>query len=435
MFSTRGGGPHSNKSNWLIGHTVVACFVALLFAQQAAAQLTAPLTLTEAEDLALREEPGLSKFQAKADALGDQAVAAGQLPDPVLRVGLANFPIESGGFTTEGMTQAQLGIRQAFPPGRTRSLSARQFQSLSTEMDRSAAARERDVLTSVRRAWLEAFYWERAATIVSDSRAYFDDLVTVTRSLYGVGKKDQQDVLRAELELSRLDDRLIEVERQRRTARAALSQWIGSESTRSIANELPTWDQLPSLRTLTDELMRHPAILASDAKIDARDTGVRLAEERYKPGWALDLGYGYRDGVLSDGNPRSDFVSVSVTVDLPVFRKNRQNRKLGAALSERRAAQKSREALLRGLSSQLEAEYARWQELTRRIELNEKRILVQAEDQSRAALAAYRSDAGDFDDVMRGVIDKLNAQLDLERLQTERQKSYAVLANLGGISP
>ena len=434
MFLTRGGGPLSNKSKRPLGYTLAASFVALLSFQQVTAQVAPPLTLAEAEDLALRQEPGLSEFQAKADALEEQAVAAGQLPDPVLRVGLANFPIESGGFTTEGMTQGQLGIRQAFPPGKTRSLSTQQFQSLATEMDRNADARARDVLTSVRTAWLDAYYWERAHTIVSDSRLYFDDLVTVTRSLYSVGKKDQQDVLRAELELSRLDDRLIDIERQRRAARAALSQWVGAESARPIANKLPAWAQLPEQQTLTDELARHPAVLAAEARIDARDAGVRLAEERYKPGWAVDLGYGYRDGLLPDGSPRSDFVSVSVTVDLPFFRKNRQDRKFAAALSERRAAKESREALIRRLSSRLDAEFARWQELDRRIDLYEQRILIQAEDQSNAALAAYRSEAGDFADVMRGVIDKLNAQLDIARLQTERAQSYAVLANLGGIS-
>ncbi|MBT8101307.1 MAG: TolC family protein, partial [Gammaproteobacteria bacterium] len=226
MFLIRGGGPHSNKSTRPPGYIVATYFIVLLSLQQATAQVLPPLTLAEAEDLALRQEPGLSEFQARADALEEQAVAAGQLPDPVLRVGLANFPIESGGFTTEGMTQGQLGIRQAFPPGKTRSLSTQQFQSLSTEMDRNADARARDVLTLVRTVWLDAYYWERAHAIVSDSRPYFDDLVTVTRSLYGVGKKNQQDVLRAELELSRLDDRLIDVERQRRAARAALSQWV-----------------------------------------------------------------------------------------------------------------------------------------------------------------------------------------------------------------
>jgi outer membrane protein TolC len=185
---------------------------------------------------------------------------------------------------------------------------------------------------------------------------------------------------------------------------------------------------------LTDELTRHPAVLAAEASINARIAGVHLAEERNKPGWAVDLGYGFRDGFMPDGSPRSDFVSLSVTVDLPFFRKNRQDRELGAALSERRAAKDSRAALLRNLASQLEAEFARCEALTRRIELHEQRILIQAEDQSNSALAAYRSEAGDFADVMRGVIVKLNAQLDIARLQTERAQSYAVLADLGGIS-
>jgi len=97
-----------------------------------------PLTLAEAEDLALDQEPGQAAFRARAEALEEQSVAVGQLPDPKLRMGLANFPLESGGFTTEGMTQAQLGIRQSFPPGKTRAVSTRQFQSLAHEMTENA---------------------------------------------------------------------------------------------------------------------------------------------------------------------------------------------------------------------------------------------------------------------------------------------------------
>ena len=51
-----------------------------------------------------------------------------------------------------------------------------------------------------------------------------------------------------------------------------------------------------------------------------RGEAVELAEQAYKPGWALDLNYGYREGNLPSGEPRSDFVSVAVTVDLPIFR-------------------------------------------------------------------------------------------------------------------
>jgi len=400
--------------------------------QNAAAQQVLPLTLMEAEDLALEEEPGQASFLARANALKEQSVAAGQLPDPKLRMGLANFPIQSGGFTTEGMTQAQLGIRQSFPPGKTRAVSTRQFQSLALEMTESAGGRGRDVLTAVRIAWLETYYWNRSDLIVTESRPFFDDLVTVTRSFYAVGRKDQQDVLRAELELSRLDDRLIDINRQQARGRAALSEWVGAEASRPLSQKLPQWEQLPVLQALRAELLAHPALKAANSRVAARKAGVELAEERYKPGWALDFGYGYRDGTLSNGDPRSDFVSLSVTMDLPLFRKNRQDRTLAAALSERRAADDSREQLLRRLSSQLDAEYARWQDLNRRVELYERQILAQAEDRARAALAAYQSDAGDFDDVMRGHIDDLNTRLEHIRLQVERAQSYAVLANLGG---
>jgi outer membrane protein TolC len=407
--------------------------VSLFIALNADAQHRIPLTLAEAEDRALDQEPGQAGFNARADALEEESVAAGQLPDPSLRMGLANFPIESGGFTTEGMTQAQLGFRQVFPPGKTREASTRQFQSLSLEMRESADGRGRDVLSSVRQTWLETYYWQQAHVIVAESRPFFADLVIVARSLYAVGRKNQQDLLRAELELSRIDDRLIDINIAHLRAIAALSEWVGDDASRPVAEKLPQWQQLPSLEMLQANLMGHPVLKAADARIDARQAGVEFAEERYKPGWALDLGYGYRDGSLSNGNPRSDFVSLSVTMDLPFFRENRQDRKLAAALSQRRAANSSKEERYRRLNSRLEAEYARWSELDRRIELYEQRILTLARDNAQAALVAYQSDAADFADVMRSYIDDLNTKVDHIRLLIEQAQSYATIANLGGL--
>lgn len=391
------------------------------------------LTLDEAERLALEQEPGRAAYVARAEALEEQAVAAGQLPDPRLRVGLANFPIERGGFTTEAMTQAQIGFQQSFPPGQSRAVATRHFRSLAQEMTENADARGRDVLTSVRTAWLESYYWDRAQSIVAESRPFFADLVTVTLSLYAVGSRDQLDVLRSELELSRLDDRLIDIDRQRARGRASLAEWLPSEADRPIAESLPNWNQVPVLEDLKSRLDSHPALRAADARIAAREAGIDLARERYKSGWMLDVGYGYRDGNLPNGDPRSDFLSVAFMVDLPFFRRNRQDRALAAAFSERRAADESKEEQSRRLASQLDAEYARWQQLTRRIELYDRLILDQARDHARAALLAYQSEAGDFADVMRGYIDELNTRLDYLRLQVERAESYAVLANLGGL--
>ena len=438
ISSLRGATTHEKNcvAQYLLaahGACAVMLLLGLLASTPVAAQGRVPLTLMEAEDRALEQEPGQAAFRARANALEEQSVAAEQLPDPELRVGIANFPIQSGGFTTEGMTQAQIAVRQAFPAGNSRTASTSQFQSLAAEMSQSAEARGRDVLTAVRKAWLEAYYWEQADSIVSEARPFFTDLLTVTRSLYAVGSKDQQDVLRAELELSRLDDRLISISRQGAGARAALSEWIGAESARPVAAKLPAWEQLPPLETLRVDLLNHPALRAADARIDAQRAGIDLAQENKKSGWALDLGYGYRDGFMTDGTPRSDFVSLSVTMDLPLFGENRQDRQLSAALSERRAADESKQQLLRRLASQLDAEYARWQGLSSRIDLYERSILGQTNAQANAALAAYQSESGDFADVMHGFIDDLNTRLDYIRLQIDRAQSYAVLANLGGL--
>ena len=393
-----------------------------------------PLTLAEAERLALEAEPGQQALTERAAAMAEHAVVAGALPDPELRIGLNNYPIESGGFTTEGMTSAGVVYRQAFPAGNSRAISEAQLEWRSVEMTQSADLRGRDVLTATRSAWLRAYFWGRAHELVTESRPFFDDLATVTRSQYSVGRRDQQDVLRAELELSRIDDRLIDIERQRARAQAILAEWIGEAAVRPVAAKIPEWTNVPPFSDLEANLTSHPSILAADAQVAARDAGVELADERSKPEWALDLAYSYRNGSLPNGDPRSDFVSVGVTVGLPFLRKRSVDSSLTAALKERSAAQSSRERLLREIRSQLEAEYVRYRDLSRRLTLYETQILQQAENTAQASLLAYQSDRGDFADVMRGYITDLNTRIEYIRLQVERAESYAVLANLGGLS-
>lgn len=418
-----------------LGGRLCTLLALLAVSSLVAAQSQSPLKLGEAERLALQAEPGREAFMARSTALKERSVAAGQLLDPQARVGLMNFPIESGGFSTEGMTQVQLGIRQAFPPGQSRALRTQRLLSLAHEMAESAGGRTRDIRSAVRQTWLEAYYWVRAREIVGESRPLFADLAVITRSLYSVGRKDQQDVLRAELELSRLDDRLLDMETRVLAARAALREWVGEAAARPMPAALPLWPEPPELAALEVQLAQHPALKATEAHIQAQQHAVALAREQFKPGWMLDLGYGYREGNLPNGEPRSDFVSLMVSVDVPLFRRNRQSRQLTAALQERRAAEESQTELQRRLLSQLHSAYDRWQSLGRRIALYEELILVQAQDRARASLTAYQSEAGDFSDVLRGYIDEVDARVKHLRLQVERDQTFAVLANLGGISP
>jgi outer membrane protein TolC len=425
---------HIRRASLRLATPHFLAFIALMaiFVAPANAERDVPLTIAEVEDLALAAEPGQLAMQARAAAYGERAIIAGDLPDPTLRIGLNNYPIQSGGFTTEGMTSAGLIYRQTFPAGKSRSIGTTQFEFLEREANQDAEARGRNVLMAARNAWLEGYFWGRSHELIVEARPFFDDLATITRSLYAVGRKNQQDVLRAELELSRIDDRLIEIERQQARARAALGEWVGVEASRPIAAVLPAWASVPPLGTLRESLSAHPTLMAADAQISAKEAGVDLADERSKSQWALDVAYSYRDGSLPNGDPRSDFVTVGVTVGLPFFSKKSVDSTLSAALQERSAAQSTKVQVERELQSRLESEIARWQDLSRRIALYEERILGQTRDHAQAALLAYQSDRSDFADVMRGYIDDLNTRIDFIRLQVERAQSYAVLANLGG---
>lgn len=414
--------------------SAIIALTLLFAATSAVAEMRVPLTLAEAEDLALRDEPGLDQLRATASALQERSVAVGQLPDPTLQLQLANYPISGGGFSTEGMTQAKLGIRQAFPRGRLRAMNTAEFSAMASVQLNNAEARERQVVEATRASWLESYLWQNSEQILTESRPLFADLLLVTRSLYGVGRKTQSDVLRAELELRRLDERLIEASRARSAAQGALSQWLGRDAYRPAANKFPDWGHLPKLDSLREDVVSHPLLHAANAEIDARAAKVGIAEEKGKPGWALDFGYGYREGFLPNGEPRSDFVSLSVVVDLPMFKKNRQDRDLAAALSARRAAVSGRLRVAAELQSRLDIEYSRWRDLTRRLALYESDILSLSADRAEAAMLAYQSDAGDFSDVMLGQIDHLNTRLEHLRLQVDRAQSYAMLAYLGGLS-
>lgn len=403
---------------------------ALLVAASAAAN-PAPLTLTEAERMALCAEPGVLALREEAAAFDELAVAAGALPDPQIRIGAANLPIEGGGFRTEGMTQAQLGLRQALPPSGSRAAAAQRERTRAEQRQAQAEERARSALLGTRNAWLDRFLASRSRQLVLDANPLFADLVAITRSLYTVGDANQQDLLRAELESSQLQARLVAIEQQDAEAGAALRRWIGDEAEREVAAP-SAWRPPPSMDELTALVVEHPLLAAADAGAAVADAAVALARASYRPRWTLDAAYGYRDGGLPDGSSRPDFLSVSATLSVPLFPANRQDRTLRAAESRHRAALAVRADAWRNLRAELLREHGRWVDVGRRLQVYRDAVLGQSRANAEAALAAYRSETGDFAEVMRGYINDLEVQLAHLALRVDRRRSHARLAYLGG---
>ena len=429
------------------------CVLFLLLA--CSTPLHAALTLEEAVALAADSDPWLRGSELRESALRAQSTAAGTLPDPVVSVGFANLPTDSWDFDQEAMTQFKVGVVQQFPRGDSRQLQRRQLEILGSEHPYQRADRRARLEVDVSRLWLEAFRARETIRLIEDDRELFEHLVDVAQSSYSsaFGSTRQQDLVRAQLELTRLEDRLAVLHERWEMSRSKLWEWLPGAPTAEGADlEATLASTLPALRlrqpqllsregdhqALATVLSEHPAVRGIDRRIDASRTGIELAEQKYRPQWSVNASYGYRDDDPM-GDDRADFFSVGVAFDLPLFTSRRQDQQVQSAVANSEALRTERSLVLRRMAAAYETQRVRLRRLDERRALYRDRLLEEMHEQSEASLSAYTNDDGDFSEVVRARIAELNARvealdIEIDRLQTISQLNYffAGLDNTGG---
>lgn len=396
------------------------------------------LTLEYAVKAALAADPWLVGSEQREQSLVDEAVFAETLPDPKVSVIAGNFPTDSFDINQEPMTQIGLGISQVFPRGESRALGRQQKEQLSSQEPLLREDRQAQVRATVSRLWLEVYRSQESIALIASSRALFEYLVEASRASYAsaLGRARQQDLIRAQLELTRLEDRLSALQQQHAMARQRLSEWIGAAADLPLAGALPAEPistALPSAMTahadgsrLWGVLESHPALLAVDKRIEASHTGIELAKQQYQPEWGLSAQYGYRDEDLM-GRSRADLLTVGVTFDLPLFTGNRQDRSVSAAVA-RTEAQRTEKALLqRRMLAELNTALTQLQFLDERNRRYTDELLPQMAEQAEAALNAYNNDEGDFAEAVRARIAELDAKLAALSLAVDREQVLATL--------
>ena len=385
------------------------------------------LPLKRAEVLAISQEPGVQALRSRAEALTADAEFAAQLPDPGLEISTDNLPIDTFDINQEPMTQIKLGINQKIPSlGKRKAKQSIRLQQSDAALS-MADERQLQILKSVRIDWLELYYWQQAQSVVVESKTVLAQLLAVVNSLYKVGKKDQHDLLRAELELSKLNDRQLNVADEIARRRARLGRWIG-EAAEATASGLPAWNhnlaQAPA-----DNLVTHPLIRALDRQVDVGQHTIELAQSNYKPDWGISLSYGYRNQDFN-GRELPDFFSAGVSVQLPLFTDKRQDKTYRASVQRHQAAISERLVQVRALRAELQDHQADGRHLKQRFTLYKNTIMKQARQQADAALKAYRSDSADFTEAMRAVLAELDIRLEYQRLRVDHLQSLAQIKYL-----
>ncbi|NHO63957.1 TolC family protein [Aestuariicella hydrocarbonica] len=395
------------------------------------------LTLDGAIAQAIASDPWLSGSRYREEALTSESISAATLPDPKVSLMAANFPTDSFDINQEAMTQLTVGVSQMFPRGDSLELTRRQKQELAAQEPLLRQDRQEKVTATVTQLWLDAYRAQESIRLIEQDRSLFEHLVDATKARYSsaLGRARQQDIIRAQLELTQLEDRLTVLRQQLESARKRLSEWIGGQASLPLARSLSSnLEDEPSLATsqmnndrwLFEQINRHPLLLAFDQRIEAMQTGVELVQQKYKPEWGLTAQYGYRDDDPM-GRDRADLFSVGVTFDLPLFTGNRQDKDVNAATSRAEALRTDRLLLARKLMAELNTTIVRIQRLNQRRGLYDRQLLPQMAEQAEASLTAYNNDHGDFAEAVRARIAELNAKIDFLTIKIDRLKMVAEL--------
>ncbi len=395
-----------------------------------------PLGLQQAVDEALASNPGLAAINARAEALAAIPEQRGTLPDPRLNLNLQNVPLDSFSLTDEGMTQFQIGISQALPfPGKL-ALQEAAAQQLAEAASLDVAELRLALARDVKTVWWNLFYLDRALETVASNQTLLRQFVEVAQSKYSVGKGLQQDVLLAQLELSRLLDRKIMLEGMRRNEAIRLNALLDRPASGEVVLPRRVDESSPALlpeRELTERAkMLRPRLIARERLLEAARLRVDLAEKDYYPDFRLGAVWGVRGGENPDGSERSDFGSLLFSMNLPIYSGSRQDRALDQRNSERLREQHT----LHQLRLQVEAEIGRalsdYRRGAEQARLFKSGIIPQASQTVASMLAGYQVNKVDFLNLVRSQITLYNYETQYWKALSESRQALARLVSAVG---
>lgn len=431
--------------------------LALCFAPGPAVGQEHPLSelLAEADSA----NPRIAAARRAADAAAARVPQAGALPDPTVSVGVMNVPVADPSLGRDMMTMTQVQLGSRFPwPGKLplREDGARlRAEAAEWEVERV----RQEVRAEVKSLYYRVYFVERALEVTGRNESLVGDFAELTASKYGVGTGAQPDVLKAQVERSRLADQLVAL-RERRTGAvarlnallarpagtllsdtelpepvrmAALAGEAGDTrfASTALADIVPTPEDgsratLPQAADLERLALEHnPGIQAHLRRVAAQERAVSLAGKAKLPDLSVSAGYSHRAGL-------GDFFNVMVSAPVPIF----SGRKQDQAVLEETATLAEHQAMHHGLVDEVNAEIAALTAELRRsrsqlVLLNDG-ILPQARTALSSSTASYQVGGVDFLTLLDAQVTLYQHELSYHRLLADFASNLAALERAVG---
>lgn len=403
--------------------------------------------------------PELLAAKKTAEAAAAKVPQAGALPDPMLSVGTMNVPAADPSLRRDMMTMTTIQLGETFPfPGKLglrEEVARQEAEAAEWEVERV----RQKVLAEVKSAYYEIYFVDRAFQVTNRNESLVGDFARLTSAKYGVGTGAQPDVLKAQVERTRLGDQLVALREQRTGAVARLNALLARPTETPLpAPELPegvrvaateggtgevsfasvsltsdvaggAQDPGPGIPTVAElqrmALDRNPMIQAHRRRVAAQERAVALAGKAKLPDFNVSVAYSRRPDF-------DDFVNFMVSVPVPIF----AGRKQDQGVLEQEATLAQHEAMHHAMVNEVNGEIASLAAELRRardqIVLLNDGILPQARTSLSSATASYQVGSVDFLTLLDAQVTLYRHELDYHRLLADFATNLAALERAVG---
>ncbi|WP_455153498.1 TolC family protein [Cupriavidus basilensis] len=417
---------------------LLAAAALLLLVRSAVAeeQSGAPvLPLREAVAEALESNPEIRAARQELEAARQRIAPAGALDNPMLEAGVVNLPAGSLSFNRDDMTMKMVGLSQRFPyPGKRalrQDVAAKEAEAMLHGVKETMNRVTRDVKI----AYLDLALVIESTRLTEKNKRALEQFLKTAEARYVVGQASQADVLKAQTQVAKMTDELIKLARERRMIEAELNRALGS-APEAVA-PLPQFPILKEVAPRLEEL-RHiamttrPQLLALQSTIGRSEKALQVARREYYPDFDLRFSYGQRDRSPMGGR-REDMVSLTVAINLPLWRGSKLGPRVAEATAMRDQTTSMLQAQQNEVSSRLRQETANVEQNFKSARLYETTVLPQARLTVESSLAAYRVNRVDFFTLLDNQMTVLNYEIGYATAVVNHNKARAELEFLTGV--
>lgn len=377
-------------------------------------------TLTEAQ----RYSAELSASRNEAQALDMMADSATQLPDPKLKFGIENVPVQGSNdqrFTREGMTMQRIGIMQSYVSAEKRERKSQTLQAQARGVEAKSEAIRAALQRDTAQAWLDLALSKQALTTAKNLVNETERQQGVQKASVGAGSASPDSVLSLQMTLSAMRDKVTLARRDVQLAQSRLFQLTGQAIT-DVQGPLPRYQRLPAdEKTLVEAIVRHPEVEAAQRESETAKARSAQSAIAAIPDVDVEVFYAHR----AEGY--DDMAGVMFTVDLPLFQSRRQDKDYAAEVSRSMQAvdqltliQREHVAQVQSLVAQYQAAQTLWQ--------RQRDDLLPLQHQRLAVLAAqYRSGQSELPALLEARRSVLDTELAANQAEREMARTWAAI--------